>query len=160
MLGARLLQRQQHGIALGDGEVQPVYRDGLQVDAIRLHNGHLMALDLKVGTDKAAHIDDAEEVRLALLDVDRDVLAAVDDARVRYGFGPARRRIFGRLVLLDQEGGLGMVPIAQRNRTFPINLVLVGSVRVFEVHRTPQTVGHLAFDMGVPPVRPSLHDLR
>jgi hypothetical protein len=139
---------------LRNSQVKSVNLERLDIDPIRLDNGKIMPLHLKVLAEGITRVDNPEEIRLARLDRKLGIATAVDQSRVRQRFRTATDKSF------EQIWRLFVVPVTQcHEQLSPVDLVLVRGLLGFDDHGPAEAVEDLGFVVGVPPVCSYLVDL-
>jgi hypothetical protein len=71
-----------------------------------------MLVKLEILCSKTSHVDDSEEICLALLNIDVLVLSTINESRIWDWLRAAMQDLIqGRLVIIYQVRGLSMIPI-------------------------------------------------
>lgn len=110
------------------GQIDHLSLRRLSVDTIDLNDSHVVTFDPEVLTGKGADIGHSEEVGLARLDGNGEILRVVHQCRVRYWLGA--RGILEADEVVHESGKLIMIPVGDGDADL---FVVLSGIRILGI---------------------------
>lgn len=153
-----ILGGHEHGVSLGDSDVDEIGLGGLGVGAVNLDDGHSMAFEPDVVGGEGTNVNQTEEVRLAGLDVKMDAMGVVHDGGIGDGLGTSG--IPDAHELGHQDVHHAVIPVGKGQHDFLVIHFAEWRVWIMDDESTAQSIWVLALQVRVIPVRSSLINLK
>lgn len=155
--GRLILHRDQHTVTLSAGEVNHARLVGLRPDAVDLNNAHVVAFNPEVLTCECTDVDYTQEVRLAGLHRELEVLGFIHERRFGDRLGTSWVRDADES--FQEIGHLIVVPIRQTDDKLLIILAKIRVLRISDDESLPKAVRVLAFRVRMVPIQAGLVQL-
>ncbi|ANB12410.1 hypothetical protein AWJ20_663 [Sugiyamaella lignohabitans] len=143
-----VLSSEQDSVSLSNVHIKNISRSGFSVNTINLDNSHVVALNVKVLSNKSTNVDDSQHISGIGLNRDLGVLSIIEQKRVGNRLG-SRRIIQRQETRVDALNSL-MVPIRQGNKD--IFIIVKGESLIMNNKSLTVTIGILRIDVRVVPV--------
>lgn len=151
------LGRDEHAASLSSREVDHVGFSWLGVCTINLDDGHLVTLNPEILSSKSTKIDQSQEIRLAGLHWNLEVLRLIHESSLRNRLSTSRVSLAKELG--EQGLHLIMVPVGKRHDNLLIVFPLERRLWVVNDEISSKTIRILTLGMRVIPVGSSLSNL-